>query len=197
MLRRRPDVIAAERRLAASNERIGQAIGDYYPKISLEGALGLDSLSASHVFTADAFQTIGTGALRWRIFDFGKINAEVTQAHGANAEALAQYRQSVLRAAEDVEDSVTILAQTKVHVDELQGEVDALVKSRDLSEQSYKAGSITLTDVLDADRQLLVARDELDANRVDTARAAVGVFRAFGGGWNPNEKPAKNLAIAK
>jgi outer membrane protein TolC len=121
--------------------------------------------------------------LRWRIFDFGKINAEVALAHGAQAEALASYRQSVLRAAEDVEDSLMVLAQTKLHVDELEGEVKALTKARDLSEQAYKAGSIALTDVLDADRQLLVARDELDADRVNTARAAVGVFRAFGGGW--------------
>jgi len=67
---------------------------------------------------------------------------------------------------------------------ELQGEVDALVHSRDLSEQAYRAGSITLTDVLDADRQLLRARDELESNQADAARAAVGVFRALGGGWS-------------
>jgi NodT family efflux transporter outer membrane factor (OMF) lipoprotein len=189
VLRRRPDVIAAERRLAASNERIGAAISDYYPKISLSGALGLDSISAANMFTGRAFQGVGSGALVWRIFDFGKINAEVAQAHGANAEALAEYRQSVLRAAEDVEDSLTVLAQTKIHVDELQGEVEALQKARDLSEQSYKAGSIALTDVLDADRQLLSARDEWVANRVDTARSAVGVFRAFGGGWDVPPAP--------
>jgi NodT family efflux transporter outer membrane factor (OMF) lipoprotein len=184
VLRRRPDVIAAERRLASSNERIGQAIADYYPKISLAGALGFDSLTTSHLFKRAAFQAVGSGALRWRIFDFGKINAEVAQARGANAAALSVYRQSVLLAAEDVENSLSTLSQTKILVDQLQDEVQALVKSRDLSEESYKAGSITITDVLDADRQLLVARDELDARRVDTARAAVGVFRALGGGWD-------------
>ena len=103
MLRRRPDVIAAERRLAESNERIGEAISDYYPKISLSGALGFDSLSANRLFSAKAFQPIGSGALRWRLFDFGKVDAEVAQAKGTNAEALAQYRQTVLKAAEDVE----------------------------------------------------------------------------------------------
>jgi len=60
-----------------------------------------------------------------------------------------------------------------------------LIKARDLSEQAYKAGSITLTDVLDADNQLLTARDESDATRADAARAAVGVYRALGGGWTP------------
>jgi NodT family efflux transporter outer membrane factor (OMF) lipoprotein len=185
MLRRRPDVIAAERRLAASNERIGAAISDYYPKISLSGALGFDSLGAGHLFTSSAFQAVGGGALRWRLFDFGKVNAEVAQAKGANAEALAEYSQAVLHAAEDVEDSLVMLSQTQVRVADIQDQVQALDKVRDLSEQAYRAGSIPLTDVLDADTQLLTARDELDSDRASAARAAVGVFRALGGGWDP------------
>ena len=184
VLRRRPDIIAAERRLAASNERIGAAISDYYPKISLSGALGVDSLNSGHLFSSSAFQAVGVGGLRWRLLDFGKINAEVAQARGANAEALAVYRQAVLRAAEDVEDSFSLLSQTEAYRSELQAQVQALVQARDLSEQAYRAGSITLTDVLDADRQLLAAQDELDASKADSARAAVVVFRALGGGWD-------------
>ena len=184
VLRRRPDIIAAERRLAASNERIGAAISDYYPKISLSGALGVDSLNSGHLFSSSAFQAVGVGALRWRLLDFGKIDAEVAQARGANAEALAVYRQAVLRAAEDVENSFSLLSQTEGYQLELQAQVQALVQARDLSEQAYRAGSITLTDVLDADRQLLAAQDELDASKADSARAAVVVFRALGGGWD-------------
>lgn len=185
VLRRRPDIIAAERRLAASNERIGAAISGYYPKVSLIGALGLDSVNSGHLFTADAVQAIGAAGLSWRLFDFGKVDAEVAQARGANAEALAIYRQSVLRAVEDVENALSMLSQTEAYVTQLQAQVQSLTKARDLSEMSYRAGSITLTDVLDADRQLLVAEDELDANRAGAARAAVVVFRSFGGGWDP------------
>jgi len=184
VLRRRPDIIAAERRLAASNERIGAAISDYYPKVSLAGALGFDSLNSGHLFTSSSFQPIGAGALRWRLFDFGKVDAEVAQTRGANAEALATYRQAVLRAAEDVENALASLSQTEAYSSELQAQVQSLIRARDLSEQAYRAGSITLTDVLDADRQLLTAQDALDASRADAARAAVVVFRAFGGGWN-------------
>ena len=184
MLRRRPDIIAAERRLAASNEQIGAAVSDYYPKLSLSGALGFES-SGNHLFSAQAFQPAGAGALRWRLFDFGKVDAEVAQAKGGNAQALAVYRQSVLRAAEDVEDSLTVLVQTQLRVNEVQEQVNALVRARDLSEQAYRAGSITLTDVLDADSQLLTARDEVDTGRANAARAAVGVYRALGGGWTP------------
>ena len=194
MLRRRPDIIAAERRLSASNERIGAAVSDYYPKFSLSGAVGFESLSAGHLFTGQAFQPAGGGALRWRLFDFGKVDAEVAQARGGNAEALALYRQSVLKAAEDVEDSLTVLVQTQLRVAEVQDQVDALVKARDLSEQAYRAGSITLTDVLDADSQLLSARDELDSSRANAARAAVGVYRALGGGWAPGPAAADSAS---
>lgn len=183
VLRRRPDIIAAERRLAASNERIGEAIADYYPKVSLSGALGFDSVTGNHMFSQSAFQPSIGGLVRWRLFDFGKIDAEVAQAKGANAEALAQYRQSVLRACEDVENALMSLSQTEQRRDELSGEVVALTRARDLSETAYKSGAIPLTDVLDANRELLVARDGLNATQADSTRAAVTLFRAIGGGW--------------
>jgi NodT family efflux transporter outer membrane factor (OMF) lipoprotein len=183
-LRRRPDIIAAERQLAASNARIGQALSDYYPKLSLSGLLGFDSLSANHLFTAAAFQPAISGALRWRIFDFGKVDAEVGQARGANAEALARYRQTVLHAAEDVENAFKTLVELEARTAALESEVQSLQRSRDLSQQAFTAGSIPLTDVLDADRQLLVARDTLAQNRGDAVRAAVRSFRALGGGWS-------------
>ncbi|WP_341962616.1 TolC family protein [Pseudomonas sp. RC10] len=195
VLRRRPDIIAAERRLAASNERIGAAISDYYPKVSLSGALGFDTTSGS-LFSSRSFTALGGGTLRWRLFDFGKVDAEVAQAKGANAEALALYRQAVLKAAEDVENAFVGLNQTAIHVIQLQEQVDALVKSRDLSEQAYRAGSITLTDVLDADRLLLSARDELDANRAGAARSAVAVYRALGGGWESSVPVNHNQDVA-
>ncbi|MBP0592693.1 efflux transporter outer membrane subunit [Paraburkholderia sp. LEh10] len=194
VLRRRPDIIAAERHLAASNEAIGVAIADYYPKISLSGALGFDSISASHFLSAKSFQPIGTGALQWRLFDFGKVDAEVKSARGAYAEALAQYREAALKATEDVEDALMTLSQTEIRAQEIQQEVAALTKARDLSEKAYRAGSITLTDVLDADRQLLDARDDLDATKADAARAAVRTFRSLGGGW---DAPHQQLAQTK
>jgi hydrophobe/amphiphile efflux-1 (HAE1) family protein/NodT family efflux transporter outer membrane factor (OMF) lipoprotein len=189
-LRRRPDIIAAERRLASSNERIGVAISDYYPKVSLSGALGFDSTNGGTLFNGKAFQPIGTGALRWRLFDFGKVAAEVALSRGAYAEALAGYRQAALRATEDVENALMELAQTQVRLEELQGEVTSLTRARDLSERAYKAGAIPLTDVLNADSQLLVARNDVESTRADAARAAVRTFRALGGGWERHSNPS-------
>lgn len=193
VLRRRPDIIAAERHLAASNEAIGVAIANYYPKISLKGALGFDSITGSHFLSAKSFQPVGTGALQWRLFDFGKVDAEVKSASGAYAEALAQYREAALKATEDVEDAFMTLSQTEIRAQELQQEVDSLTKARDLSEKAYRAGSITLTDVLDADRQLLESRDDLDATKADAARAAVRTFRSLSGGWAaPQQQVARS-----
>lgn len=183
VLRRRPDVIAAERHLAASNARIGQALSDYYPKISLAGVLGYEGSVPGDLFKAATFQPQGVAGLRWRVFDFGKVSAEVAQSRGAHAEALARYRQAVLRAAEDVENAFTSLVQLEAHQQELFTEVAALTRARDASQEAYRGGVIALTDVLDADRQLLVAQDELAQTRADAARAAVGTFRALGGGW--------------
>lgn len=182
MLRRRPDIIAAERRLAASNENIGVAIADYYPKISLSGALGFDSISGGQLFKSASFEAIGTAGFSWRVFDFGKVDAQVKLTKGAYAEALAEYRESTLKAVQDVEDAFMALVQTELRKEELRQEVSALTRARDLSERAYRAGSITLTDVLDADRQLLVSRDALDASKADAARAAVRAFRAMSGG---------------
>jgi NodT family efflux transporter outer membrane factor (OMF) lipoprotein len=185
LLRRRPDIIAAERRLAASNARIGQAIAEYYPKISLSGLLGNEAISPGDLFHEKGFQPSVVAGLQWRLFDFGRVDAEVKQAKGANAEALLRYRNSVLHATEDVEDSFSLLAQSEVRRDEISMEIAALQRARDRSQEAYQAGVIGLTDVLDADRQLLVARDDLALTDEAAARAAVGSFRALGGGWTP------------
>ena len=185
LLRRRPDIVAAERRVAASNARIGQALAEYYPKISLAGVLGNESITPGSLFKERTFQPSAVAGLRWRLFDFGRVDAEVKQARGANAEALLQYRTSVLRATEDVEDAFSALAQSESRRDEIVREIDSLRRVKDLSEQSYDAGVIPLTDVLDANRQLLVAKDDLALTTETAARAAVGSFRALGGGWTP------------
>ena len=183
LLRRRPDIIAAERHLAASNARIGEALAEYYPKVSLSALLGFESLGGSHLWSAQSFQPEAMAGLRWRLFDFGKVDAEVAQARSGNAESVLIYRQAVLRATEDVENAFMALAQLESQSRELSTEVDALARARDASQRSYLGGASSLTDVLDADRQSLMAKDELARARADTDRAAVVTFRALGGGW--------------
>ncbi|CAG2161144.1 efflux transporter outer membrane subunit [Cupriavidus numazuensis] len=184
LLQRRPDVIAAERHLAASNARIGVATAEYYPKVSISALLGFESLSASKLFTAQAFQPAAPAGLRWRLFDFGRVDAEVVGAKGAYAEALANYRKSMLQATADVEGALIALTQLDAQSHELANEVGAQQRARNASEDAYKGGAVSLFEVLDQDRQLLAARDQQAKVQADNARAAVSAFRALGGGWS-------------
>lgn len=183
LLRRRPDVIAAERRLAASSARIGAAMAEYYPKVSLSALVGLSSLGSSGLLSAASLQPQAAAGLRWRLFDFGRIDADIARAKGANAEALAVYRLAVLRAAEDVENAVATLTGLETQHGELAQEVDAHLRARDASELAYKGGAVGLYEVLEEQRQLLAARDQMARVNADNARAAVATFRAAGGGW--------------
>jgi outer membrane protein TolC len=185
LLRRRPDVIAAEQRLIAANARIGEAIADYYPRLSATGTLGVESLDAARLFTPAALQAVGGGSLRWRLFDFGRVDAEVAQARAADAEALAAWRATLLRASEEVEDSVTTLVQQQARAAALQRQIDELAVARRQADDAYEGGVISLLEVRDADRDLLLAADQLAVAREDAARAAVAAFRAMGGGWTP------------
>src|SRR5205823_2581316 len=130
LLRRRPDIIAAERMVAASNARIGQALAEYYPKLSLSAILGSQALAPAHLFEQQGFQPISLVGLRWRLFDFGRVAAEVKQARGANAEAMLQYRSSVLHAAEDVEDAFNLLVQSENRRNEILREIAELQRVR-------------------------------------------------------------------
>jgi NodT family efflux transporter outer membrane factor (OMF) lipoprotein len=183
LLRRRPDIAAAERRLVASNARIGAAISDYYPKISITGLLGVESLDTSQIFVSNAVQHQIAGGLRWRLFDFGRIDAEVAQARGRDAEALAAYRATVLRATGQVETAYSDLVQDEAQASALQAQIEQLTHARDQAQQAYTGGVISLIEVLDADRNLLAASDRQALSQAGAARAAVSAFRALGGGW--------------
>jgi NodT family efflux transporter outer membrane factor (OMF) lipoprotein len=184
LLRRRPDVIAAERELAASNARIGVAVSEYYPSTSLSALLGFSTLGSGRLLTGAAFQPQGALGLHWRLFDFGRVDSEVRQAKGASAEALATYRASMLRATEDVENAIVSLSQLEAQHALLTDEVDAHTRARDAAQDAYKGGAISLIEVLDEDRQLLAARDLLSQVHTNDARSAVAAFRALGGGWD-------------
>ena len=183
LLRRRPDVVAAERRLAATDARIGVAIAGYYPSFSLSGVLGFESLDVGKTLTSAAFQPAALAGLHWRLFDFGRVDAEVAQARGANREALLRYRQSMLRATEDVEDAIVAVTELESQHALLAREVDAHQQARDAAQDAYRGGAVSLVEVIDEDRQLLASQDLLASVRTDDARAAVAAFRALGGGW--------------
>jgi len=187
LIRRRPDLAVAEWRLKASNAAIGAAVSEYYPKFSLTGLVGTASTASGSIFQGSANQTQGVLGLRWRLFDFGRVDAEIKAAKGRNAEVLAAYQQSVLRATADVEDSFSSLVKREDEARILVGGEQSLSKARSASELAYKAGAVSLIEVLDADARLLAARDARAKADTEAARAAVRSFRALGGGWSPTQ----------
>ncbi|WP_162060019.1 efflux transporter outer membrane subunit [Undibacterium sp. KW1] len=191
LLRRRPDLIVAERRLAASNARIGMAIAEYYPKLSFGGMIGsATSVSGGNLFTSGASQAAGVLGLRWRLFDFGRINAQIDLAKGQEAEALAAYRLAVLSATEDVENAFSALVKREDQADILTQGVGSLSRARGASYAAYQKGVVSLIEVLQADENLLRATDMQAQARTESARAAVAAFKALGGGWQPGQSDA-------
>ena len=185
LLRRRPDIIAAERTLAASNARIGVAISEYYPKFSLSGLLGTATTAAGGLFGGNSIQASGFLGLRWRLFDFGRVDAEIRAAKGRNAAALAAYRQIVLRASQDVEDAFSTLVQQEARAATLAKGEASLARAQEASLAAYKGGVVSLVEVLDADCRLLETRDGMIQARAAASRGAIASFRALGGGWSP------------
>ena len=198
LLRRRPDLIVAERRLAASNARIGVAIAEYYPKLSLSGLIGsATSVASGNLFTSGANQAAGVVGLRWRLFDFGRINAQIQQAKGQQAEMLAAYRLAALHATEDVENSYSDLVKREEQTAVLTQGVDSLTRARAASFAAYQKGVVSLIEVLQADESLLRASDERAQAQTESARAAVAAFKALGGGWQQQQHPLASVTPAR
>lgn len=183
LLRQRPDLRRAERQLAAANARIGVAMAEYFPRVSLSGSFGVQAGATDRLSNSDArFWSIGP-ALRWRLFDFGRIDAEVAERRGAEAEALARYRLAVLTALEEVETSLATVAGRRARLDALDQAVAAGRRSLDLAEEQYRRGIATFLAVLEARRALDQSEADRAAARQEAADAAIAAFRALGGGW--------------
>jgi NodT family efflux transporter outer membrane factor (OMF) lipoprotein len=184
MFRRRPDVIAAERTLAASNARIGEAISDYYPKFSLGALLGSATNVSGNLFSSDANLAQGLFGLRWRLFDFGRVKSEVEFAKGRDAEALAAYQQTLLQATADVENAMTQLVQSERQNTVLEQGVNSLTEARQAAFSAFQQGSVSFIEVLDADDRLQQAQEQKLLAQSAASIAAVDCFKSLGGGWD-------------
>jgi len=184
LLRRRPDLTVAEQKLISANALVGSAISEYYPKLDLSGLLGTATGSASRLFTGAANQSQGIAGLRWRLFDFARVDAEIVAAKGRRAEALAAYRLAILRASEDVENAFSALINSESQSRDLAEGEASLARAQRASLVAYKGGVVSLIEVLDADGRLLTTRDARAQAQTQAARAAVASFRALGGGWD-------------
>lgn len=187
LLERRPDIAAAERAMAAANERIGAAKAAYFPRLNLTGNYGYESAGLGDLFkTASRTYVLGPlvgTLLSLPIFDGGARAAGVERANAAHEEAVANYRQSILQAFKEVEDNLAHLRILDGQNAAQDRAVSAAGRAAQLSHIRYREGAISYLDVLDADRSVLQQQRVAVTLDGERARATVNLVRALGGGW--------------
>jgi NodT family efflux transporter outer membrane factor (OMF) lipoprotein len=199
LLERRPDIATLERQMAAQNEQIGIAKAAFYPTVSLSAAnLGLQSGAFTKWFTwPSRFWSVGPSVAE-TIFDAGRRRAAVGQAQAGFDATIADYRQTVLTAFQQVEDN---LAALRILEDEAQAEDEAVKAAQDslnISTYQYKAGTVNYLTVIT--EQAILLQDQVQALNILTRRmtSSVLLIEALGGGWNASEVPTlQNVDTAR
>ncbi|WP_246337760.1 efflux transporter outer membrane subunit [Azospirillum oleiclasticum] len=186
VLDRRPDVRAAERRIAVATADIGVAEADRLPAVSLAGTVGLNASRLRSMTTLSTASVWSFGPqVDLPLFDAGRREAVVTEKTAIRDERIAAWRATVLTAIEEVENALTALDREKAHNAALTRTVAAYADALALAQVQYRAGLAAYLDVLDAQRSLATARDTLVQSDAALATAAVALFKALGGGWEP------------
>ncbi|MDD2240554.1 MAG: efflux transporter outer membrane subunit [Kiritimatiellae bacterium] len=200
LLRRRPDIRSAERRLAAQTAKIGVAQADFFPHLALNGTLAVAATDAGEL-GKKASQNYRIGpSLTWAIFTAGKVRNRVRAEEAATRAALADYEQTVLGAYRECEDALAALANEGERLTALGGAVTAAEQTTELVAELYRTGLTDFQGVLDAQRQLAQYQDALAQSMGKSAAELVAAYKAFGGGWAVEDgaaQPAPPLEAEK
>ncbi len=202
LLLRRPDVALAERQLAAATANIGVAKADLFPKFYLTGVAGFEGISTDDWFKSGSrFWSVGP-AVQWRIFDAGRIRANIQVQTARQEQAMANYENTALSAFEDVENALTAYAKEQIRRRSLADAVESNKDSLHLANQLYANGLSSFINVLDAERSLYQTQDELVQSDRAISANLIALYKSLGGGWETMEKPsatalAKNAPAAK
>jgi len=183
LLRRRPDVRVAERRLAAATARVGVAVGDLFPKVTILGEVGYSAPTFGDFGQSEArFFSVGP-SISWAAFDLGRVQARISSAKAQTDAALAAYEGAVLGALEDTEGALISYGRSQSQRAALQVAAAASDKAADLARKRFEGGLIDFLEVLDAERTALSAELLLSQSRTDCATSLVAVYKALGAGW--------------
>lgn len=183
VLRRRPDVHAAERRLAASTADIGVVTAELFPKLVIGASGGFESLSLSSLFASGSQMFSITPMISWRLFDGGRVRAEIRASEARQQQAALAYEQAVLTALGDAERTLSNYRLGLDAVERQYAAAEATRRSYDHAQTRYKAGDIALTDLLNEERMLRDAEDAYVRTYTATAIDMIALYKALGGGW--------------
>jgi multidrug efflux system outer membrane protein len=182
LLQRRPDLRAAERRVAASNARIGAALGELFPKITISGSLGWEADKPSNWGATATRYSFGP-SISWAAFDTGRLRARVDEADERTQESLFSYEEAVLRALEDVENALVSFSAEQQRLQELRTAVTASNRAYTIANDQYNEGVLDFISVLDAQRTLLQTESDAVTSEKNLSLALVGIYKSLGGGW--------------
>jgi NodT family efflux transporter outer membrane factor (OMF) lipoprotein len=190
LLERRPDIAAAERTVAEANASIGVARAAYYPTISLSGAVGYESSALAKLLDSSSFYWAAGVAASEVVFDAGKRNAVTRQAWASYRADVANYRQTVLAAFQQVEDNLAALRILQTENGQQGVAVRAAQRNLDLAVERYRLGINSYLNVITAQVSLLSNQQTDVGIRLQQMTSAVGLVMALGGGWNTNDLPS-------
>jgi NodT family efflux transporter outer membrane factor (OMF) lipoprotein len=183
LLRRRPDVQQAERAAAAQSAQIGIAEAEFYPHIAITGTIGVQAQQVSNLFASQGMLgQIGPG-FSWNLLNYGRIRNNVQAQDARFRQAVLTYRDTVLRANEEVENAIDAFLREQDRAASLAGSTKAAARSVELASRQYEKGLIAYQPLLDSERVLVQQQDTLAESRGLIGIDLVAVYKALGGGW--------------
>ena len=197
LLRRRPDIAAAEARLHAATAQVGVATADLFPRLSLIGALGTMAIQTGGLFEGSSRTSLAALGIDWSFLDVGRVRARIAASQADAAGMLAQYQQTVLLALEDTENALVRFAKTRDEDKQLERAAHDSEQAAALAGTRYRAGAIGLYEVLDAEHNVLIAQYAFVDSRMRSATAAVALYQALAGGWPQHEMMRRTSKATK
>ncbi len=191
-LRQRPDVSAAERRLAAETARLNQAKAARYPSFKLTGSLGVESLSLGGLTSGDTVIRSLLGSLTAPLFDRGRIRRQIEIQGESQEQTLAAYERTILTALEEVENALVTLANARRRQTALSAAAEAARNAAQLARSRYIAGLTSYQAVLDTERSVLSIEDGLVSTEAEGTSALIRLYKALGGGWAADTNEPKS-----
>lgn len=183
-LRQRPDVQAAERKVAAETARIGQESAALYPGFALSGSLGWRALTFGALGTAETLTRSVSASIAQTIFDGGRIRSRIDAQNAVQEQAVIAYEKAVLTALEEVENALAAYANGRERQAALQVAASSARNAALLARQRYQGGLIDFQSVLDTERTRLSSEDNLASAGMDELSALISLYKALGGGWS-------------
>ena len=188
LVRRRPDIAAAEQRLHAATEQIGIATADLFPRLSFSGMFGGYGSRSGTPFDSISPASLVALGIDWSFLDVGRVRARLDATRADSSAQLAQYQQTVLLALEDVENSLVTYSRSQDRTLQLEHATQDSEQATKLARVRYTEGATGLLDLLDAQRVQLQAEESLAESRSGSGIAAVSLYRSLAGGW-PQQLP--------